>query len=98
MARFTCRECPDSAFALRFTRFGALPSDANSLAGNAQIQHLYCVLHGLKLHQVMRLFTCRECLDSVFVLRFTRFEALPGDAINLQGMSRLSICIAFYTV
>ena len=39
--------------------------------------------------------TCRECPDSAFVLSFTWFEALPGDAIHLQEVSRFSISIAF---
>ena len=28
----------------------------------------------------MTRFTCRECSDSAFALRFARFEAPPGDA------------------
>ena len=43
----------------------------------------------------MMRFTCRGCLDSAFVLCFTRFEALRGDAIHLQGASGLSICVVF---
>ena len=40
-------------------------------------------------------FTCRECPDSAFVLRFTWFEALPGDAMHLQGVSGFNIYIHF---
>ena len=86
MMRFTCRGCLDLVFVLCFARLGC-----------AWIQHLYCVLHTLRLCDVMR-FTYRERQDSTFVSRSAKLEALPGDAIHLQGVSRLNICIAFCEV
>ena len=42
--QFTCRECPDSTFVLRFAQFEALPGDPIHIAVNIQIQYLYSVL------------------------------------------------------
>ena len=89
--RFTCGECPDSVFVLCFTWFEALPADAIHLHGVSGFS--ICVLHGLRLCEVMR-FTCRGCQGSAFViLCFTCLETLPGDAMHLQGVSGFSIYI-----
>ena len=96
MMRFTCRECPDSIFVLRFARFEALPGDAIHLQGVSRCSIALCSTQFEAL-LVMR-FSCRECPDSAFVLCFTWFEALPGDAIHLQGASKFNMRIVFCTV
>ena len=80
--------CCEFSLCILFTRIEAMWEYHYRCRGMLQIQRWYCVLHVLSGIRVP-LCMPRGAMNSMFALRFTRLEAMPGYHYRCRGMLQI---------